>query len=306
VSTELAISDPSALALRRPAPGGWGRWATWPAVAYLILMTQAPFVVTLYLSVHSWNLLYPVRGVRFVGLRNYVQLVADPVFKMALINTATFTVATVIATSLLGLGLALLLNRMTVGRGLAYMLLLAPFLVMETVSPIIWKNMILNPIYGLLNWLLGLVALGPVDPVGQQPMIAILVIVAWQWTPFMMMVLLAGLQSLPGEILEAAAIDGAHAGQALRLIVLPHLKPFFAVGMLLETVLLLPMFGPIYVTTYGGPGFATVNLTFDVYRLLTQQYEVGKAAAGGVVTGAITIVVTLVLLRYLRPAIERR
>ena len=304
--TELAISAAPAPALQRPTTDGWVRRATWPAVAYLILMTQAPFVVTLYLSTQSWNLLYPARGIRFVGLKNYGQLLADPVFKMALINTATFTATAVIATAVLGLGLALLLNRMTVGRGLAYMLLLAPFLVMETVSPIIWKNMILNPIYGLLNWLLGLMAIAPVDPVGQQPALAILVIVAWQWTPFMMMVLLAGLQSLPGEILEAAAIDGARAHQQLRLIVLPHLKPFFAVGMLLETILLLPMFGPIYVTTYGGPGFATTNLTFDVYRLLTQQYEVGKAAAGGVVTGAITIAVTLVLLRYLRPAIERR
>lgn len=290
-------------ARRRPASD---RWMTWPAVIYLLLMTQAPFVVTVYLSMHSWNLLYPMKGVRFVGLANYGSLLTDAAFRMAAANTAVFTVTTVVATALFGLGLALLLDRMTAGRGLAYALLLAPFLLMETVVPIIWKNMIFHPIYGLLNWFIGLLGLGPLDLVGQHPVFAILTIVSWQWTPFMMLVLLAGLQSLPKSIREAAALDGANALHVFRYLVLPHLKPFFAVGMLLETILLLPMFGPIYVTTYGGPGYATENLTFDVFRLLTQQYEVGKAAAGGVVTAAITIALTMLLLRYLRPVIERR
>ena len=283
-----------------------GRWATWPALFYLIALTQLPFAVTLYLSAHSWNLLYPNRGVRFVGLDNYAAMVADPVFRTAVVNTITFTGVTVVASAVLGLGLALLLNAMTIGRGLAYVLLLAPFLVMETVSPIIWKNMFFNPVYGLLNWALGGFGIDPVDPIGEQPAIAILIMVGWQWTPFMMLILLAGLQSLPRELTEAAAVDGARPLQVFRHVTLPHLRPFFAVGMLLEAILLLPMFGPIYVATYGGPGFATVNLTFDVYRLLTQQYEIGKAAAGGVVTAAMTIAATMLLLAYLRPAMERR
>jgi len=282
------------------------RWMTIPSVIYLLLMTQAPFVVTIYLSFNSWNLLYPARGVRFVGLSNYGTLLRDGVFQMAILNTATFTLVSVGITAFVGLALALLLDRMTVGRGFAYTLILAPFLVMETVAPIIWKNMILHPIYGLLNWVLGLAHLPPLDLVGQQPALAVLTIVAWQWVPFMVLVLLSGLQSLPNSIREAAALDGAGSWSNLRFIVLPHLKPFFAVGMLLEAILLLPMFGPIYVTTYGGPGYSTENLTFDVFRLLTQQYDVGKAAAGGVITAAITIVVTIVLLRYLRPTIERR
>jgi sorbitol/mannitol transport system permease protein len=297
------MADYPAGAKRRSDPG---RWMTWPAVIYLLLMTQAPFVVTLYLSVHSWNLLYPMKGVRFVGLANYGSLIADAAFRMAVVNTAVFTVSTVAATAILGLGLAMLLDRMTMGRGFAYTLLLAPFLLMETVVPIIWKNMIFHPIYGLLNWFIGLFGFAPLDLVGQHPTFAILTIVSWQWTPFMMLILLAGLQSLPQSLREAAALDGAGPFAVFRYLVLPHLKPFFAVGMLLETILLLPMFGPIYVTTYGGPGYATENLTFDVFRLLTQQYEVGKAAAGGVVTAAITIALTMLLLRYLRPTIERR
>ncbi len=282
------------------------RWMTWPAVIYLVLMTQAPFVVTLYLSLHAWNLLYPARGVRFVGIGNYRTLILDHVFQLAILNTAVFTVVTVFVTAALGLVLALLLDRMTWGRGFAYTLLLAPFLIMETVSPIIFKNMIYHPIYGLLNWALGLVGLGPLDLVGAHPSVTILSIVSWQWMPFMMLVLLTGLQSLPRMQWEAAALDGANSYQRFWYITLPHLQPFFAVGMLLETILLLPMFGPIYVTTYGGPGYSTQNLTFSVFRLLSQQYEVGKAAAGGVLTAAITIVVTILLLRALRPTMERR
>jgi len=300
--TAVADSMPSGTK-RRAVPA---RWMTWPAVTYLVLMTQAPFVVTLYLSMHSWNLLYPMRGVRFVGLANFRSLVTDGIFQLAILNTATFTLISVAATSLFGLVLALVLDKMTLGRGLAYTLILAPFLVMKTVTPIIWKNMIFHPIYGLLNWFIGLFGLAPLDLIGQHPATAILVVVTWQWMPFMMLVLLAGLQSLPQSIKEAAALDGANAFALFRHITLPHLKPFFAVGMLLETILLLPMFGPIYVMTYGGPAYTTQNLTFDVFQLLTQQYEVGKAAAAGVVTAAITIALTMLLLRYLRPTLERR
>lgn len=283
-----------------------GRWMTWPATSYLILMTQAPFVVTLYLSAHKWNLLYPRRGLRFVGLANYRTLLSDPIFRMAIANTAVFTLVAVLATSVLGFCLALLLDRMRAGKGIAYALLLAPFLVMETVSAVVWKNMIFHPIYGLLNWAAHLVGLGPYDIVGTHPAAAILIVVIWQWMPFMMLILLAGLQSLPLPLREAAALDGARPEAMLRYIIVPHLKPFFAVGMLLETILLLPMFGPIYVMTYGGPAYTTQNLTFEVFRLLSQQYEVGSAAAGGVLTAIITIAVTTFLLRYMRPAIERR
>ncbi|MBX6322114.1 MAG: sugar ABC transporter permease [Rhodospirillaceae bacterium] len=303
IAGQIAAAGRLAPPRRRPLPA---RWATWPAVGYLVLVTQVPFAVTLYLSAHSWNLLYPARGVRFVGLRNYADLLGDVVFRTAVLNTVVFTVVTVAATTLFGLGLALLLDRAGFGRRLAHLLLLAPFLVMETVSPIIWKNMLLNPVYGLLNWLLGVFGIAGVDPVGQQPALTILTIVVWQWTPFMMLVLLAGLQSLPGEQRDTAAIDGAGPLQVFRHVILPHLKPFLAVGMILEAILLLPMFGPIYVTTYGGPGFATTNLTFEVYRLLTQQYEIGKAAAAGVVTAAMTIAAILLLRRVLRPAMERR
>lgn len=300
-STDVALgSRRSSRALLAP------RWMTWPAVVYLLVMTQIPFAVTFVLSLYRWNLLHPERGLRFVGVGNYASLLADRLFQLAILNTAVFTIVPVIITALLGLALALLLHRMTFGRRLAYVLLVAPFLVMETVSPLIWKNMILNPIYGIANWLLQVFGLAPIDLIGQHPKIAIITIVVWQWAPFMMLVLLTGLQSLPPSLLEAAALDGAGAPQIFVHITVSHLVPYFVVGMLLETILLLPMFGPIYVTTYGGPGYSTQNLTFEMYRLLTQQYEVGSAAAGGILTGIIVTIVTIVLFQRLRPSIERR
>jgi sorbitol/mannitol transport system permease protein len=282
------------------------RWATRPAVVYLIVTTQIPFVATLYFSLHSWNLLYPARPVRYVGLANYSHVFADRVFQIAIENTVLFTVLSALLSTLIGLGLALLVNRLSFGRGLAYSLLFAPFLIMETVNPIIWKNMLLNPVYGLLDFALTSLGLHPVDLITNAPRSAIVLMIVWQWAPFMMLILLAGLQSVAQELLEAAQMDGANAWSQFRYITLPHLAPYLSVGMMLEAILLLPAFGPIYVGTYGGPGNQTANLMFAVYRILTEQYEIGRAAAGGVITALMTTVVALALLAYVRPYMERR
>jgi sorbitol/mannitol transport system permease protein len=281
------------------------RWATVPAVTYLIVATQVPLIATLYFSLHSWNLLYPARPRRFVGLDNFAFILGDSTFRTAIGNTVIFTIVPAVLTTLIGLGLALLVNRLRWGRGLAYSLLFAPFLIMEAVSPIIWKTMILNPIYGLLNFGLSTVGLGTIDLIATDPKAAIIIMIVWQWSPFMMLILLAGLQSVPQEVVEAARIDGANRWQQFRHITLPHLLPLLTVGMLIEAILILPVFGPIYVGTYGGPGNASTNLMFAVYRVLTEQYEVGRAAAGGLITAVMTTIVALALLAYIRPTMDR-
>ena len=282
------------------------RWATWPTVVYLLITTQVPLIATAYFSLHSWNLLYPNRPLRFVGIDNFQSVFSNPGFQNAVVNTVLFSAVPALSTALLGLGLALLVNRLSFGRGLAYSLLVAPFLIMETVNPIIWKNMILNPIYGLLNFGLASFGFEPIDLISNAPRAAVMLMITWQWSPFMMMILLAGLQSVEGEILEAAQMDGANRWNRFIHITLPHLVPYLTVGMLIEAILILPVFGPIYVGTYGGPGNQSTNLMFFVYRMLTQQYEIGRAAAGGLVTAVMTTVVVLVLLAYVRPYMERR
>jgi sorbitol/mannitol transport system permease protein len=297
-----AWTTTSAVPRDRLAPSNW---ATWPAVTYLIVTTQVPLLATLYFSLHSWNLLYPARPVRFVGFANFTYIFSNPVFRTAIWNTVVYTVTAAVITTLIGLALALLVNQVRFGRGLAYSMLFTPFLVMETVNPIIWKNMILNPIYGLLAYATTLLGLEPIDLITNAPRAAVLVMMTWQWSPFMMLILLAGLQSLPQETVEAARIDGANAWQQFGYITLPHLVPYLAVGMLLEAILILPVFGPIYVGTYGGPGNQSVNLMFSVYRILTEQYEIGRAAAGGLITAFMTTIVALALVAYVRPYMER-
>lgn len=281
------------------------RWATAPAVAYLILVTQAPLLATLYFSLHAWNLLYPARPTRFVGLANFAFIATDPTFRTAIWNTIVFTVAPAVLTTLSGLGLALLVNRLRYGRALAYSLLFAPFLIMETVTPIIWKTMILNPVFGLLNVALRSVGIGPVDLIASAPRAAIILMLVWQWTPFMMLILLAALQTVPQETLEAAEIDGANSWNQFLHVTLPHLAPYLVVAMLIEAILILPAFGPIYVATYGGPGNQSTNLMFSVFRVLTEQYEIGRAAAGGLITAFMTTLVILALLAYVRPYMEK-
>lgn len=298
----MADATMSGARLGRLAPS---QWATLPAVSYLIVVTQLPLLATLYFSVHSWNLIYPARPVRFVGLSNFAYIVSDPIFRTAIANTVIFTVVPALLTTVIGLGLALLVNRLEYGRGLAYSLLFAPFLIMETVNPIIWKTMILNPIYGLLNFALTSVGFEPVDLITNVPKAAIIIMIVWQWSPFMMLILLAGLQTVSQETLEAAEIDGASPFNRFLHITLPHLVPYLAVGMLIEAILILPTFGPIYVGTYGGPGNQTTNLMFSVYKTLTEQYEIGRAAAGGLITAMMTTVVAMGLLTYARPYMER-
>ena len=293
----------SAARLGRLAPG---RWATWPSVIYLLVTTQVPLVATLYFSLHAWNLMYPQRPFRFVGFENYTYVLTDPVFRTAIGNTVLFTVLSAIITTAIGLGLALLVNNLRYGRGFAYSLLFAPFLIMETVNPIIWKNLILNPIYGLLNFALASAGLAPIDLITSMPRAAILLMIVWQWSPFMMLILLAGMQSVDEETIEAAKIDGANAWNQFLHVTLPHIVPYLSVGMLIEAILILPVFGPIYVGTYGGPGNATANLMFAVYRMLTEQYEIGRAAAGGIITAVMTSIVALALLAYIRPYMERQ
>lgn len=282
-----------------------GRWMTLPMVCYLIVVTQVPFLATVWLSLHSWNLQFPQRGIHFVGFANYIDLFENAGFRESILNSVIFTVIPALVTGLIGLVLALLLHRMRSGRSLAYGMLLMPFLVMETVSPIIWKTMILSPLYGILAWLATLVGLPPPDLLASAPRLVIIVMVVWQWSPFMMMILLAGLQSVPGDLLEASILDGAGAVQRFRHIILPHLRAFLVVGMLLEIILILPLFGPIYVATYGGPGSSTTNLMFSAYRVLAEQYEVGRAAAAGFIAALLTIAAMLILLAYVRPLMRQ-
>src|SRR5438309_4879255 len=196
-----------------PFVGALSNWSTGktliaPAVIYAIIVTQLPFVVTVWYSLLRWNLLRP-DNVQFAGVDNYLFVItADPIFRFALINTLILTVGSVIASLVFGMLFAELVNHRYPGRGIVRTMFITPFLIMPVVSALTWKNMMLNPVFGVVDYLMQLVRLPTVDWLAQFPLAAITGIVVWRWAPFMMLIPLAGMQSLSDEIRDAARVDG--------------------------------------------------------------------------------------------------
>ncbi|GAA4708560.1 carbohydrate ABC transporter permease [Phytohabitans rumicis] len=300
MSSATMVKAPARHAARRvgPAPSRRDRWSRraplLPALVFAIVVTQVPFLVTLYLSTVSWNALRP--GSRsFVGLSNYGTVLSDERLRAALVNTVVLTASAVIVSVLLGLGLAILLDRRFPGRGVVRTLLITPFLVMPMAAALLWKHAFYNPAYGLINGVLG----GSTDWVSQYPMVAVVATLVWQWTPFMMLIILAGLQAQSLETLEAARVDGATGWQTFVYVTLPYLRPYLELSALLGSIYLVQTFDAVFTITQGGPGTATTNLPYEIYLTTFRKFEYGEAAAAGVVVVFGTIVVATFALRVI-------
>ncbi|AEG45484.1 carbohydrate ABC transporter permease [Isoptericola variabilis] len=278
---------------------GWRRRGPLlPALLFTIAVTQIPFLVTIWYSLRSYNLLRPDAD-RFVGLSNYADIVLDSTFRQTAWNSVVITLGCVLVAMALGIVLALLLDRPFRGRGVARTLLITPFLVMPAASSVLWSMAMLNPTYGLLNWTIGLLGVEPVDWTSQYPVVAILMALVWQWTPFMMLLVLAGLQAQPKDVLEAAAMDGAGAWRTFASITLPQLRRYIELGVLLGIIYVVNTFDQIYLMTAGGPGTESANLPFYIYQRAFLGFDVGQAAAMGVVVVIATIVVASLALRLI-------
>jgi sorbitol/mannitol transport system permease protein len=301
-STDAALAGGGAWV--RPSASS-ARWDSWlrrlpllPALIYVILVTQVPFVLTIFYSLQDWNLLRP-EPARFTGLQNYSVVLGDPSVRIAIWNTVVLTICAVAISVVFGIGIALLLNRDVFGKGVLRTLMIGPFLVMPTAAALMWKDTLLNPLTGLVNYALGPIGLGRVDWINQFPMASIVGIEVWRWTPFMMLIVLAGLQSQNQEVLEAARVDGARALQMFRYITLPFIRPFVELGALLGSLFIVQSFDVIFMTTQGGPGEATTNLPFLLYLVAFQGFDIGKASAIGVVAVILTMIVATFALRTL-------
>jgi sorbitol/mannitol transport system permease protein len=289
----------------RPQPSLLSRRERWarrlpllPALIYVIVITQIPFVVTLYYSFQHWNLLQP--GSRhFVGLGNYSLVFTDSQFRDAVLTTVWITGGTVVVAMVLGVGLATILDRRFFGRGLVRTLLITPFLIMPAASALLWKYTMFDPTYGMINVFLKPFGIHGVAWVAKHPLGTIITVGVWQWTPFMMLIVLAGLQSQGQEILEAARVDGASAFSIFREITLPHLRPYIELGILLGSIYVVNTFDSIFMMTQGGPGDATTNLPYFLYLEAFRAFDIGVAAALGVVTVIGTIVIAMIALRMI-------
>ncbi len=270
-----------------------------PTILFMLIVTQVPLIVTLGYSLERWNLLRPERR-KFLGIDNYPDVLSDPNFLTIIANTLIITVSVVLVTLVLGICLALLLNRDFPGKGIVRTMLITPFLIMPTVSAVLWKNVLFNPAFGLLAALFAMLGLPRPDMLQDLPMFSVIVVIVWQWTPFMMLILLAGLQSLSQDQIEACQIDGGGPLRLFRYIILPHLQRYIELAVLMEILFILSVFGVIFVLTSGGPGIQTTNLSYGIYQEAFQRWDIGEASAMGVFAIILANIVVLVFVRVLR------
>ena len=267
-----------------------------PAVAALFIWSVIPLLMTLWFSFQRFNLMEPTRT-GFDGLGNFRYLFTDPSLALALWNTILLVGSVLVITIGLGTLLAVLFDQEFFGRGVARVLVLAPFFIMPTVSALVWKNMMMHPDNGFLAFLMRSVGLKPIDWFGVAPLASIIIIVSWQWLPFAVLTLLTAVQSLDAERKEAARMDGAGPVAMLRYIIWPHLNRAVAATVMIESIFFLGIFAEIYVTTSGGPGFASTNLSFLIYRYALMEYDIGGASVAGLVAIVLANVLALFLMR---------
>lgn len=281
---------------------GWSKRAPLlPAFIFVFFLTQLPFLITLVISLLNWKATRPdLFG--FAGLANFITVFTDPSIRSQLFFTVVLTLTVVLVSLLLGLGIALLLNRSFFGRGAVRTMMIAPFLIVPVAAAQLFRYLMFDVNSGLFNGLLTLVNGPQIDWLTQFPRLAVEFELIWQWTPFMTLILLAGLQSRPGDIMEAASVDGASGVQTFRYITLPHMRRYIELAGLLGSVYIIQQFDTIFV--FGGIGLGAANLPFGVFNTLQNANDYGLASAQGVVVVIGSIILATFVLRNLSSLFE--
>lgn len=269
-----------------------------PAVVLLLGWMLVPLILTLFFSFKKY---LPLRGdsfgngLQWVGFDNYVRFVSSSSFWPAVMTTLIIVGGVLVITVVLGIFLAMLLDQPMWGQGIVRILVIAPFFVMPTVSALVWKNMFMDPINGILAHLWRFFGAQPVEWLSQASLQSIIMIVSWQWLPFATLILLTAIQSLDSEQLEAAEMDGASPVSRFFYIVLPHLSRAITIVILIQTIFLLSVFAEIFVTTAGA--FGTRTLTYLIFQRVLESQNVGLGSAGGVYAIILANIVAIFLMR---------
>jgi sorbitol/mannitol transport system permease protein len=272
-----------------------------PALVYVVAITQLPFVVSIYYS--FTNLKDKTQSLtpeptKFVGFENYRQIFSDSFFRQAMWTSVKMTVLAVLLSLIIGTLFAILLDRKFLGRGLIRTLLITPFLLMPVVAALIWKQQMFSSLFGILNKVLNFLSFNSIAFISDHPLASIVTVLVWQWTPFMMLIMLAGLQSQPSDIIEAANVDGASALGIFRQLTLPHLRRYLELGALLGCIYIVQAFDAIDVMTGGGPG--STNVPYYVYQQsIGGGFRYGAASAYAIVVVVFAIVIATFALRVL-------
>jgi sorbitol/mannitol transport system permease protein len=275
-----------------------------PAIATLFLWMIVPLVMTIYFSLIRYNLMQP-EAVGFIGLENFEFFVTDPSFGEAVKNTLLLLGSVILITVIGGIGLALLIDDPFPGRGLVRILLISPFFVMPTVNALLWKHMMMNPIYGVLAQVWQFFGATPIDWLTDYPLFSVIVMVSWQWLPFATLIFITALQSMSREQLEASRMDGATYLQQLRYLYIPHLGRSIAVVVMIEMIFLLSVFAEIYTTTGGGPGDASTNVAFLIFKHALLSFDAGVASAGALFAVVLANIAAVFLIRMVGKNLDK-
>jgi sorbitol/mannitol transport system permease protein len=273
-----------------------------PAIVVLFVWMLIPLAMTLYFSFLDYR---PLRGAYECceGFDNYVRFFSSSSFWDS-VGTTLIMLGGILAITVVGaILLALLLDKPMWGQGIVRILVIAPFFVMPTVSALVWKNMFMNPVNGLLAHLWKFFGLQPIDWLSQLPLFSIITIVSWQWLPFATLILLTAIQSLDSEQIEAAEMDGAPARSRFFYIILPHLSRAITVVILIQTIFLLSIFAEIFVTT--GGSFGTRTLTYLIFQRVIESQNIGLGSAGGIFAVILANIVALFLMRIVGKNLDK-
>ncbi|MCY4402615.1 MAG: sugar ABC transporter permease [Candidatus Poribacteria bacterium] len=281
-----------------------------PTMILLIVMNIFPLLWSLYLSFHDYEASMRKPPV-FIGAKNYVDILTDPDIWGYFRTTAYFVVVAVSAQFLIGFGLALLLNRTFPAKGLVTTLLLLPMMLSPVVVGIFWRFILASDNSGLLNYLLSpILNLPIIDTIFDPPikwttnpkiaMLAVVIVDTWMWSPFMMLISLAGLSAVPKSLYEAADVDRASTWFKFRWITLPLVSPLLLIALLFRTMDAFKMFDIVYVLTReGGPGRVTETVSMNLYRLAFRNYDTGKACAMAYILLIIIVALSNIYVKYL-------
>jgi sorbitol/mannitol transport system permease protein len=275
-----------------------------PAVLTLFLWMIVPLVMSIYFSVIRYNLMQPDQT-GFIGLENFEYFITDPSFGTAVSNTLLLLGTVIVLTVVVGILLALLVDAPFPGRNIVRILLISPFFVMPTVNALLWKHMMMNPIYGVLAQVWIFFGATPVDWLTDWPLWSVILIVTWQWLPFATLIFITALQSMDREQLEASRMDGATYLQQLRYLYIPHLGRSMAVVVMIEMIFLLSVFAEIYTTTGGGPGDASTNVAFLIFKQALLNFDAGVASAGALFAVVLANIAGVFLIRMVGKNLDK-
>ena len=275
-----------------------------PAVGSLFLWMIVPLVMTIYFSLIQFNLLQPDQSA-FIGLENYEFFLTDPSFGAAVTNTLMLLGSVIGITVVFGTLIALLINEPLAGRGVVRILLISPFFIMPTVNALLWKNMMMNPIYGVLAQVWTFFGAKPVDWLTELPLFSVILMVSWQWLPFATLIFMTSLQSMDREQLEASRMDGANFFQQFRYLYIPHLGRSVAVVVMIELIFLLSVFAEIYTTTGGGPGDASTNVAYLIFKQALLNFDAGVASAGALFAVVLANIAGVFMIRMVGKNLDK-